>query len=211
MPLEERLSLIDGKYKAPCTNIELIKKNIRKHRYPNGNHCWHSLWKCHCGKEFIARNSHITTRGTKSCGCSWSTHGMSRASEHAIWSMIIQRCCNPKQKAFPRYGGRGILICDKWKNDFQQFYKDMGPRPSKGHSIDRIDNNKNYEPSNCRWATAKEQSVNSSIPKLVTFNGKTQNLSEWARELKVDLSRLCKRIKKLPLEEAMSYKPIPRK
>lgn len=84
----------------------------------------------------------------------------STTPEYSIWSGIIQRCTNPRQPSYPRYGGRGINICDRWRRSFAAFLEDVGPRPSPQHSIDRVDNDGNYEPSNCRWATAAEQRLN---------------------------------------------------
>lgn len=87
-------------------------------------------------------------------------HGMSRSAEYRIWQGILNRCLNKNVKFYRRYGGRGITVCDAWRHDFQKFYRDMGPRPSPRHSIDRINNDGNYEPANCRWATPAQQAAN---------------------------------------------------
>lgn len=97
----------------------------------------------------------------------------------SVWWSMIQRCRNPNVKRYCRYGGRGITVCDRWML-FENFVSDMGDRPSPKHSLDRIDNDGNYEPSNCRWATATEQARNSTAARLVTFNGKTASLAEWS-------------------------------
>jgi hypothetical protein len=104
---------------------------------------------------------------TQSCGCLQkdrakdnAKHGKTGSPEYHAWSAMIQRCTNPKTKQYKDYGGRGIRVCQKWKCSFESFYADMGPRPSKAHSIDRKDNDGNYEPGNCRWATEREQKMN---------------------------------------------------
>lgn len=109
------------------------------------------------------------------------SHGMRKTKAYNSWSMMRVRCLNPRDHKFPTYGGRGITICERWSK-FENFIEDMGPRP-EGTSIDRINNEGNYEPGNCRWATAKEQSRNRSCARQITLNGKTQNLSAWQEEL----------------------------
>lgn len=152
---------------------------------------------CDCGVEKIIRISHLVRGKIVSCGCSTreriailnKKHGLSKTSMHNIWKNIKVRC---KDKSNKNYGGRGISICDKWDESFEAFLQDMGPRPSNKHSIDRIDNNGNYEPSNCRWATAKEQANNKRKAihptshkdgKKLTFNGVTKSLYEWGKDL----------------------------
>jgi hypothetical protein len=96
---------------------------------------------------------------------------------------MVQRCCNPKHKNFRHYGGRGITVCDRWRTNFEVFLEDMGPRPSAKHSIERKDNNGNYEPGNCVWATQREQSRNKRTNRLVEFGGQTLCVEEWAAKL----------------------------
>ena len=120
------------------------------------------LCSCSCGKKITALLFSLVSRHTKSCGHLRSEnriHGMSQTPEYRIWKNLRQRCYNPKNPDYKYYGGRGITVCKRWSN-FQNFYEDRGPRPSSKHSIDRIDTNGNYTPTNTRWATAKEQSVN---------------------------------------------------
>lgn len=132
-----------------------------------------SLWfcKCDCGNMKIIMGGGLRNGHTKSCGClqrqrtkeSRTTHGMSLTSEHAIWKSMFQRCTNPNNKAYKYYGGHGIKICKSWRS-FSNFFEDMGEKP-KGLTLERINNNGNYELSNCKWATRTEQMHNQRIRK----------------------------------------------
>ena len=112
-----------------------------------------------------------------------ATHGLSRTPEHMIWLQIKQRCLNPKNKRFPMYGGRGITITPEWKDDFQTFLRDVGHRPRKGLTLDRIDNSKGYEPGNVRWTDWITQSTNRRGRKWVVLNGETVTVAEASRRL----------------------------
>lgn len=128
---------------------------------------WECL--CDCG-ERVTVNGHTLRNGnTRSCGCLMRTHGESgpdRSPEYATWKGIKRRCSAPRCKDYKDYGGRGIRVCDRWLNSFENFLADMGRKPSPKHSIDRADNDGNYEPGNCRWATPSEQSKNRRPYKL---------------------------------------------
>jgi len=130
-----------------------------------------SKWqfRCDCGNEHIARTADVRSGKIKSCGCFLSesraangrknvTHGMKHSLEYHTWVSMKQRCTNPNDPAYSYYGGRGITVCERWLNSFEHFLADMGQRPTPDHSLDRYpDNDRGYEPGNCRWATPKEQ------------------------------------------------------
>jgi hypothetical protein len=126
------------------------------------------LCVCECGNEKIIQLNSLTTNKTTSCGCfhkednskRFSKHGMINTSEYNSWFSMKQRCNNPNATRYNNWGGRGIKVCDEWNNSFETFLTDMGMKPDKTYSIDRIDVNGNYEPSNCRWATPKQQQNN---------------------------------------------------
>lgn len=123
---------------------------------------------CVCGKEWICRSNDLLSGRITSCGCKRveraaslnRTHGKSSSPEYRSWQHLKERCLTPSNKDFAYYGGRGIQVCKEWADSFDQFLTDMGPRPSLEYSIDRINNDGNYEKSNCRWATKSEQMLN---------------------------------------------------
>lgn len=152
-----------------------------------------STWKCQCvcGKVMAVNGSNLRRGLSVSCGCFREQFqrdcsrfkGEDPTSEFNTWTSMKQRCSNPKNPRYNSYGGRGIKVCSRWQNSFEAFIADMGPKPTPKHSLDRIDNDGNYEPSNCRWATNQEQCNNKRTNTLLTLNGKTQNVSQWTKEL----------------------------
>ncbi len=127
------------------------------------------------------------------------------SSEYSIWSNIRARCRNQNNTQYRSYGGRGIEVCERWATDFLNFLADMGRRPSPDHSIDRIDNDGNYEPGNCRWATRSEQARNRRSSRFIEFNGKSMTLAAWADESGVNMRALHLRLKNgWPLERALT-------
>jgi hypothetical protein len=157
---------------------------------------------CVCGARSIVSGGNLKSGHTQSCGClhqertsqATKKHGGSRSAEYRIWAGMKNRCLDKSNIKFNRYGGRGIMVCHKWLNSFEAFLFDMGQRPTSKHSIDRMDNNGNYEPSNCRWATSKEQANNTSTNVLLTINGITKPLSIWAAEYGLDRSVVVSRV-----------------
>lgn len=141
-------------------------------------HCWNV--RCECGVWFVLDTGPLRDGRTNSCGCLRTEmivarsrrHGFggreTRTAEYGIWKAMKQRCSDPTCSNWENYGGRWIKVCERWANDFPAFLADMGPRPSPKHSIDRIDNNGNYEPGNCRWATSVQQNNNRRPPRLRT-------------------------------------------
>lgn len=136
------------------------------------------LCKCDCGNEKIVLRNSLVSGNTHSCGCMEKEtkktmhlkHGMAKSRIWNIWCGMKDRCSRPQNEDYPRYGGRGITICDEWKDDFQEFYDwSMDNGYSDDLTIDRLDNNGNYEPNNCRWATRKEQTRNRSITKKISI------------------------------------------
>lgn len=123
-------------------------------------------------------------------------HGMTESTEYTSWEGMIERCYNMNKKGYKNYGGRGIQVCDRWKETFENFLSDMSLKPSKEYSIDRIDVNGNYEPGNCRWATVKEQSINKSNTRFVEYQGEKVTLVKLAERFNVPYKNLLHRINK---------------
>jgi len=167
-------------------------------RTPN----WNCI--CDCGTEKIINGISLREGRTKSCGClsreiasvTGRKHGKWKEPIYKIWSGMKSRCYNKTNTNYPYYGGRGIAVCERWL-EFKNFYEDMGDRP-KGKSIDRIDNNGDYGPNNCRWATKKEQGSNMRTTRMITYLGETQCLAEWVRKLGIPKTTLWHRLRKYP-------------
>lgn len=154
---------------------------------------------CECGKEVDVLTGNLRSGHTRSCGClipdTNVSHGMTKSAEYATWRNIVQRCTNPKNDKFDRYGGRGITVCDRWRT-FENFLADMGKRPSPEHSVDRIDNDGPYSPENCRWATRKQQQNNRRDSQCATYQGRTLTMSEWAEETSIPKCVIVTRLKR---------------
>ena len=163
------------------------------------------LWKClcECGSIKIVSSQSLTSGTTKSCGCKkraflikyTTKHGLSKTPEYGIWCAMISRCSCVNNDAYENYGGRGITICKQWKS-FSQFIHDMGPRPSTQHTIERKNNNQGYTPENCIWATRDVQLRNTRRNKQISYMGKTQCLSAWAKEFGIKVSLFRHRLER---------------
>lgn len=155
-----------------------------------------NLCRCICGTVRHVRTFELKAGNSKSCGCLnreissqiHSTHGMSKTPEYVAWHNMIKRCNNPNVQCYYNYGGRGIKVCKRWMK-FENFIKDMGLRPSSAHSLERVNNNGNYKPSNCKWATRSHQNNNTRLTRMITAKGVTMSVTGWS--VKMGLSRDC--------------------
>lgn len=164
------------------------------------------MWECRCacGTMRSVRGYALTGGNSTSCGCKTAeatrtrslTHGRRNTAEYGIYRAMLNRCYQASQKVYPLYGGRGITVCERWRESFMAFLEDMGERPSTSHSLDRIDCNGHYEPSNCRWATSLTQNNNRRNNRILSHAGKSQTMSEWAREIGVSPKFLWSRLNK---------------
>ncbi len=147
--------------------------------------------QCDCGELRNVSGNDLRTGNTKSCGClsrensakRLIKHGLADTPEYLAWRALRNRCYREKDEHFARYGGRGITVCDEWKDDFATFYAHVGPRPSPLHSIHRVENNKNYEPGNVVWATKEEQANLRSTSHFIEYRGQRKTIAQWAREV----------------------------
>lgn len=158
------------------------------------------ICKCDCGKTVTARQHAVLNSNTKSCGCFKlaarpKKHGMKKSPEYSAWQSMKDRCLNKKNRFYDNYGGRGITVCTDWINDFSRFFRDVGERPSKAHSLDRIDNDGNYEPSNCRWSLRITQNNNRRNNVRHLLNGEMLTLVEIEKKTGVNRATISSRMK----------------
>lgn len=157
--------------------------------------------RCTCGKETIVQARNLKSGRVKSCGClrrkppTNATHLMSRTREWKIWESMRQRCNKPYATFYPRYGGRGIGVCERWNTSFENFFADMGTAPSPKHSLHRIDNDGDYCLDNCCWSLPCIQMRNRHDTKLLTYGGETKPVAEWAEIFGIDRYTLLGRIR----------------
>ena len=173
---------------------------VTRHAVVKGNIIWKCL--CDCGQVALVNASNLRGGKTASCGCARREsvrqrqvrHGMYGSPVYKVWVNMKGRCLNPKNAKYHRYGGRGIKICQEWIDSFDAFFRDMGEPPSPLHTIERKDNNGDYCPENCQWATKQEQANNVSRNRCLTYGGRTQTLAMWSRERGINPSTLQTRI-----------------
>lgn len=168
----------------------------------NGGSFWNC--KCTCGTERAISGATLKAGLSKSCGCykrevdvsKVYKHGLTGTDEHNIYMGMRQRCGTPSHRLYPHYGALGVKICDRWMESFENFLEDMGPRPSKKHSIDRFpDPAGNYEPSNCRWATSSQQNSNKRTFQMITISGITKNIRDWSTHTGIKMQTIHARIR----------------
>ena len=167
----------------------------------SGKARWNCL--CDCGKMTIVTGSNLINEAVKSCGCLSSatatqrctTHGKSKTRIYQVWFGMKRRCNDPKMQSYKYYGMRGIYVCDEWDNSFQTFYDwAISHGYSDNLTIDRIDNNGPYSPDNCRWVTRQEQDNNRRRCIMICYQGRTQNLMQWCKELDLDYKLIYNRM-----------------
>jgi hypothetical protein len=162
------------------------------------------LCRCECGNNLIIDSSHLRSSHTKSCGCyklettilRTEKHRMCKSPEYYSWGAIKNRCLNKKNPAYCNYGGRGITMFTDWIDSFESFFSYVGNRPSSKHSIDRIENNGNYEPGNVKWSTKKEQANNRRSSQFFIFMNESKTLSEWSETTGISYDVIRQRINK---------------
>jgi hypothetical protein len=167
------------------------------------------LCRCECGGETVTRSTALKSGWTRSCGCyrmdQVVKHMDSNSSEYRTWDAMKRRCFNPETKHFEHYGGRGITVCDRWRESYANFLSDMGRRPSPKHSLDRIDNDGNYELSNCRWTLQVIQIRNRSNAVRYDLDGKLYSAAELAEKFNMNFGTLRSRLRKgWPVNRAVS-------
>ena len=177
-----------GKYSKDLTGQtfgwwRVIAEAPKKH---NNNRRWVCI--CRCGTEKQIEGHSLKKGDSRSCGCRNRKHGRHGTPEYWTWKSMLKRCATD-----PYYIDR-IAVCERWRNSLEAFLEDMGPRPSNKHSLDRINNNKDYSPDNCRWATWGQQGRNKRSNRLLTFEGKTQPVAAWAEELGINQHVLYTRL-----------------
>lgn len=174
---------------------------------------------CSCGSAVTASGTDISTGNTRSCGCLKDEKAKARMTRHGnryhpMWmryKAMLDRCYKESNDQYRNYGARGITVCERWVNSFDDYVNDLGFPPSENHTIDRVDNNLGYSPENCRWATKKDQSVNRRVTKIVTVGGVSMSLADWSKSLGLKKSAVYGRIRNgWDVVRAVTHPPIAR-
>lgn len=172
---------------------KLLQERVSQNKHGH----WYNSYECFCGTSFIAMPYQVKKYKNRSCGCLRgahissfnTTHGLSKHRLHGIWSGMIKRCSNPKCERYPRYGGKGITVCKEWLEDFKVFYDwAMSNGYAEPLTIERRDNDGNYEPSNCKWATVLEQQNNTSKNVFIIWMDIRYTMSQWAKLLGIPIT-----------------------
>lgn len=212
MPMRSNFQNLTGRVFGNLTVLEFAGMiQYGRHRRAH----WVCQCSCPSANKITVVSYSLLSGTTNSCGCykrkriieTFFKHGMMGTPEYNSWAAMIQRCCNPKCKEYPRYGGRNIFVCDEWRNSFEAFFEHMGKRKD-GTSLDRIDNEKGYFPGNCRWATDQEQNRNKRSNIMLTLNSVRKGISCWAEELGVNRSSIKSRLDRGWSEEAALTVPF---
>lgn len=190
-----KITLEKGQRFGRLTVVEEVKAVSASRRY---------LCRCDCGISKIVGLSDIRHGKVSSCGCfrrevaveRFTTHGRTRDPVYRVWASMVERCNEPRCRAYPSYGGRGIQVCDRWLK-FENFIRDMGERPegSVRYTVERVNNDLGYSKDNCKWATYEEQANNKSANVRIEFNGRSLTFSQWCRELNISRSAMNHRFK----------------
>ncbi len=180
--------------------------------HPKNGTNW--LCLCDCGNTCTPRGDSLRFGSSRSCGCDRrinfhnQTHGKSHSPTYQSWLAMKQRCYNPRCKAFPNYGGRGITVCERWFESFENFYADMGECP-EGRTIERRDNESGYSPENCHWETRKGQQRNRRVNRYITAFNQTKTVAEWSELSGLKHNVITRRLSHgYTSEEAVSLPPF---
>lgn len=191
---------IEGEFFGKFTVLRRGENRVE----PSGKTKVYWLCKCECGSEKEIEASSLREGTSKSCGCVKKenaknlnlSHGMYRSAQYKAWQKMKERCLNPNVERYPNYGGRGITVCKRWLESFENFYEDMGDKPTPQHSIDRKDVNGNYEKDNCRWVTNQEQHYNKTNTLYVRYKNENKSLSELCKKYHLNYKSTWRQYKK---------------
>lgn len=212
----QTMSMIVRSYRTPISRGDMLSGLIYLGYSPGTSDRQRGVFKCKCGNIFTTHLSEVKRGKAKSCGCVGRQKTRERSLKHGsalsgkvtpeykAWISMKIRCHKPGSANYKNYGAKGIFVCERWLKSFDNFLEDMGRRPSDKHSIDRINVYGNYEPSNCRWATMKEQGNNRSNNNLFTYKGETKSITLWAERYNMSTTLIKIRMKQgLTFEQAL--------